>query len=736
MSETETWDPSKWTCRQDVLIDSAGGTSGLTDYQVKVTLAAPDFDFAGVADGGADLRFTDSDGTTLLDYWIESFSKPERTGVIWVQVPHIPAGSTKTIHLFSGNPHASAASDGAQTFEFFDDCESGSADDRWEVALGSPTFSYVSCEEEFNRVSGVWHSSGCARRLSPTAATVYGGAHATYCAWTRPMAVYAPSEDKTFFAFGNEVNSPTVSYYDHRTQTLGPATVVGPNPDMDAHKNPHMLIDEHGYIYLFHGSHCTPALVKKSLRPYDTSEFRPMATITDSSSYPQPWQLRPGEITVLFRKGGTHNAAQSYIKSTDGGASWANSVDIVTPQPKNGCYAVSIAETGPYPRKLHMAWSLTRGDWWQRYHIFYACSDDGGVTWRKSDGTPYELPITEPTSEQIFESEVPDRGVWLKDIQLDTQGNPCILFIDGHTVSYGCVWNFARHTPDGWSVHEIARSDHMFDAGGLVILADDDFRVYAPTTISQPYEDGGEIEEWQSTDGGRTWHNTAHLTTGSDYSHNHVKTVFNHGSGDFRVFWSYGDAKNPPETRHVDLYYYGEDQPQPQKMDLYAASIERTGRCLKLTQDETIPSAIKINGLQLRDVALCARVRTGVRYIYPPMVCLGLNDDGHFYGVGMTWSGITEICKFTDDCQVIASGDPIGPATWRDWSFQASADTLRLVVDGEELVSATEPDLPAGGIGAHVSCANLYLDDIRVRKCASPEPTAALQQPPPTHADD
>ncbi len=732
MNEQESWHAPDWSCRQPVLIDNSAGSTDLTDYQVKVTLTAPDFDFAAAAADGADLRFTDTDGATLLDCWIESFSKPECSAVVWVKVPHIPAASTKTIHLFSGNTRVASASDGERTFEFFDDCETGSADDRWEVALGSPTFSYVNCEEEFSPISGIWHISDCTRRLSPTAATVYGGAHATYCAWTRPMAVYAPDVDKTFFAFGDRFNSPAVSFYDHRTCTLGPATVIDANTDIDAHRNPHILIDEHGYVYLFYGSHCTPTLVKKSLRPWDCSEFQDMATITNDSSYPQPWQLRPGEITVLYRARQTHDAAQSSIKSSDGGQSWQQAVDIVTPRPENGVYAVSIAENGPYPRKVHMAWSLTRGDWWQRYHIFYAYSDDGAVTWRNSDGTPCELPITESTSEMIFESDIPDRGVWLKDIQLDPQGNPCILFIDGHTVTYGCIWNFARHTPDGWSIHEIARSDHMFDGGSIVILADDDFRVYAPTTISQPYEDGGEIEEWQSTDGGQTWTNTKHVTTGSTYSHNHVKTVFNHASGDFRVFWSYGDAKNPPETRHVDLYYYGEDQPQPQKMDLHAASIERTGRCLKLTQDETIPSAIKISGLQLHDVALSARVRTGVRYIYPPMVCLGINDAGHFYGVGMTWRGITEICRCTDECQVMAAGAPKTSATWRDWSFQASAETLRLVVDGEELVSATEPDLPAGGIGAHVSCANLYLDDIRVRKCATPEPTANLQPPSPS----
>ena len=60
------------------------------------------------------------------------------------------------------------------------------------------------------------------------------------------MAVYAPGQQKTFFVFGNAENSPAVCAYDHRTQAFSPVVVVGQNPDTDAHKNPHLLIDEEG----------------------------------------------------------------------------------------------------------------------------------------------------------------------------------------------------------------------------------------------------------------------------------------------------------------------------------------------------------------------------------------------------------------------------------------------------------------------------------------------------------
>ena len=47
-----------------------------------------------------------------------------------------------------------------------------------------------------------------------------------------------------------------------------------------------------------------------------------------------------------------------------------------------------------------------------------------------------------------------------------------------------------------------------------------------------------------------------------------MKTVFNHeqGRGDFRVLWSYADARFPPKDRDVFLYAYGETMPQARRI--------------------------------------------------------------------------------------------------------------------------------------------------------------------------
>ena len=70
----------------------------------------------------ADIRFMDATGTIEYDYWQENDSK------FWVKIPNLATGST-TINMHYGNPSASPASNGDDTFLFFDDF-SGLAIDR------------------------------------------------------------------------------------------------------------------------------------------------------------------------------------------------------------------------------------------------------------------------------------------------------------------------------------------------------------------------------------------------------------------------------------------------------------------------------------------------------------------------------------------------------------------------------------------------------------------------------
>lgn len=115
--------PSIWYRRKPKLV--IGSTAGdQIDYQLKLTIykgSGTDTDntiYLGgyVNNDFSDLRFTSSDGITLLPYWIESYISGT-SAIVWIKIDSIPADPfTKTIYIYYDNPVASPGSNGTNTF--------------------------------------------------------------------------------------------------------------------------------------------------------------------------------------------------------------------------------------------------------------------------------------------------------------------------------------------------------------------------------------------------------------------------------------------------------------------------------------------------------------------------------------------------------------------------------------------------------------------------------------------
>ena len=110
-------DPA-WHYRRPVIISNSGGYIGY--YQVLVELDEFNFDFSKAKADGSDIRFTDTDGTTDLDYWIESWNSSSQQAYVWVKVSRLFSGNT-TLYLYYNNPTAGSLSDGVKTFDGFDE---------------------------------------------------------------------------------------------------------------------------------------------------------------------------------------------------------------------------------------------------------------------------------------------------------------------------------------------------------------------------------------------------------------------------------------------------------------------------------------------------------------------------------------------------------------------------------------------------------------------------------------
>ena len=112
-----------WVYRQPIYISSNG--TNLVDYPIKVILRSTNSSFwAHRAPGldGADIRFTASDGKTLLSHYLWSWVDGVKA-VCWVKVPSIPASGGTTIYLYYGNSSATSTSNGSATFDLFEDFE-------------------------------------------------------------------------------------------------------------------------------------------------------------------------------------------------------------------------------------------------------------------------------------------------------------------------------------------------------------------------------------------------------------------------------------------------------------------------------------------------------------------------------------------------------------------------------------------------------------------------------------
>ena len=125
-----------WNYRKSHIINAATGAG--TNYQKQITVhygAGSDSDDDVYLNGKCktdfgDIRFTDNDETTLLDYWLESKVDSDNA-IFWVEVADSLESAAQTIYIYYGNAGVSTTSSGADTFLFFDDFTSDTLNPAW-----------------------------------------------------------------------------------------------------------------------------------------------------------------------------------------------------------------------------------------------------------------------------------------------------------------------------------------------------------------------------------------------------------------------------------------------------------------------------------------------------------------------------------------------------------------------------------------------------------------------------
>jgi len=379
----------------------------------------------------------------------------------------------------------------------------------------------------------------------------YSGGLGTYTANHTPLAVYSPAAQKTFFTYGGTSKGERhllimASYFDHRTGTVPRPVVVHDKGGVnDPHDNASLNLDARGHVWIFVSGRgrARPGFKYRSKAPLSIESFERVSE--EEMTYPQPWVLPGTGWLHLFTK--YTKGRELYWETSPDGRTWTEDRKLAG---FGGHYQVSAARGGKVGTffNYHPGGNVDK-----RTNLYYAQTEDGGVTWTTVDGRTLPVPLVDKENPALvidFES----RGLLMYtcDLHFDSQGRPVLLYVTSRGAEPGPengprAFSVTRWDGKRWRTSMVAETDHNYDMGSLWI-AGNRWTVIAPTLPGpQPYATGGEVCVWESSDEGGTWSMRRQVTRGSMRNHAYVRRPLN-ASDPFFAFWADGDPREFSES--------------------------------------------------------------------------------------------------------------------------------------------------------------------------------------------
>ncbi len=196
----------------------------------------------------------------------------------------------------------------------------------------------------------------------------------------------------------------------------------------DAHKSISIMVDGDGYLHIAWGQHNNNLNYVRSVKPGSLlfGDKEPMLRLKENKvSYPEFYKLANGNLLFFYRDGGSGNGNLMINQYDLKTRAWTRIQDnLVDGEGKRNAYlqtAIDVKGT------IHLSWVWRESpDVASNHDLCYAKSTDGGLTWQKSDGTTYQLPITAKNAEYAL--KIPQNSELINQTSMfaDENGNPFI----------------------------------------------------------------------------------------------------------------------------------------------------------------------------------------------------------------------------------------------------------------------------------------------------------------------
>lgn len=236
----------------------------------------------------------------------------------------------------------------------------------------------------------------------------------------------------------------------------------------DAHNVISIGVDGDGYLHVSFDHHGHPLHYAKSTAPgsLELGAQEPMTGVDEQDvTYPEFYTMPDGDLIFAYRSGASGRGNLVINRYSTAEKKWSRVHDVLIDgeDKRNAYWQMHVDDTGT----MHLSW-VWRETWLveTNHDLCYAKSTDGGRTWWRSDGTPYELPITMATAEVAW--RIPQKSELINQTGMtaDINGNPFIATYwrdaDSTVPQYRLVW----HDGEKWNMSTVGNRTTPFSLAG------------------------------------------------------------------------------------------------------------------------------------------------------------------------------------------------------------------------------------------------------------------------------
>jgi hypothetical protein len=237
----------------------------------------------------------------------------------------------------------------------------------------------------------------------------------------------------------------------------------------DAHNVISIMIDGDGFVHLSWNHHGNVLHYSKSIAPFglEMSPEMPMTGVKEAKvTYPEFYRLANGDLLFFYRDGSSGNGNFIINKYNIATKAWQRLQDVlINGEGKRNAYWQACVDV---KGTIHVSWVWRESaDVSSNHDMCYAASDDGGVSWRKSNGAVYALPITQATAEVVL--AIPQKSELINQTSMtaDEDGNPYIATYFKPQGSNVPQYQLIYFNGKSWQVNQVSNRQTPFSLSGV-----------------------------------------------------------------------------------------------------------------------------------------------------------------------------------------------------------------------------------------------------------------------------